>query len=219
MEGTTIKELSQELNVSEQALRKWCKQNGIEKQRNNSNETTKPTKPTYILSFDDVIKAKKHYLSETNETIATEQGNQSNETKETNETKATKPTKAAEPLPNEEIQSGCGDLRATNESKLLDILQNELETLRKQLEVKDKQIEYLQEKLTAAQALHAGTLKALQEKQEQAQTTAAENEPEPTTKAAAAPAPAPERKPKPHKQQPERRGTLQKLLRRFTGRK
>lgn len=48
--------------------------------------------------------------------------------------------------------------RVSIDSKLIDTLQATIETLTKQLEVKDKQIEYLQERLAAEQALHAGTI-------------------------------------------------------------
>ena len=93
---------------------------------------------------------------------------------------------------------------------------------------------YLQERLTAAEQERAALTAERDKLTAERQTLLAEmlelrqpkvievKEPDPTTKAAAAPAPDPDpkRKLQPHKQQqPERLGALQKLLRRFTGRK
>ena len=54
-ETVTIKQLSQELGVSEQALRQWCKKNNVRKER------TQGTKPSYIIDFD-TEKQIKEYL-------------------------------------------------------------------------------------------------------------------------------------------------------------
>lgn len=61
--------------------------------------------------------------------------------------------------------------RVSIDSKLIDTLQATIETLTEQLQVKDKQIEYLQERLAAEQALHAGTIqkKAIEVKAEPTQ--------------------------------------------------
>lgn len=74
----TIKELSQELQVSEQALRQWCKKNNVRKER------TKGTKATYVLDFDTVAQAKAYYSSESKESNETNQRKESNESKESN---------------------------------------------------------------------------------------------------------------------------------------
>lgn len=112
------------------------------------------------------------------------------------------------------------------QSEYINLLKAQIDDLRA-----DKQ--YLQERLTAAEQERAALTAERDKLTAERQTILAEllelrqpkvievKEPEPTTKAAAAPAPAPasERKTHQHKQQPERRGALQKLLRRFTGRK
>ena len=72
----TVKELSQELNISEQALRQWCKKNNVRKER------TQGKKATYILDCDTVNKAKSYYYGESNESSETKEHNQSNESKE-----------------------------------------------------------------------------------------------------------------------------------------
>lgn len=81
----TIKELSQELGVSEQALRSWCKKNNVRKER------TKGTKATYVLDSDAILKAKSYYLNESKESKETKEGNQSKQsnesTQQTNNTK------------------------------------------------------------------------------------------------------------------------------------
>lgn len=64
--------------------------------------------------------------------------------------------------------------RVSIDSKLIDTLQATIETLTEQLKVKDKQIEYLQERLAAEQALHAGTI------QKKAIEVKAQSEPRPT---------------------------------------
>ena len=160
----TIQELSQELNISAQALRQWCKKNNVRKER------TQGKKATYILDCDTVTKAKAYYLSES---------------KESNETKEEKQRKES------------------NESKLFDILQKELDTLREQFAEKDKTIESLlkkldeqiaiatkfEERLQAEQILHAGTIKALQDKRPEQAQSEAEKEPEPEQAQTSEPAP------------------------------
>ena len=58
----TIKQLSQELGVSEQALRQWCKKNNIRKER------IQGTKPCYIIDLDTEKQIKTYYSNESNET-------------------------------------------------------------------------------------------------------------------------------------------------------
>lgn len=77
----TVKELSDELGVSEQALRQWCKKNNVRKER------TQGTKASYILTFDIAEQARKHYggeqsdeSKESNERKGRKQSNESNET-------------------------------------------------------------------------------------------------------------------------------------------
>lgn len=55
--AATIKQLSEELHVSEQALRQWCKRNEIQK-------TTKGKVTSYFLSENDVELIRKHYTTQ-----------------------------------------------------------------------------------------------------------------------------------------------------------
>lgn len=123
----TIKELAAELNVSEQALRQWCKKNNVRKER------TKGTKATYILSFDVVESIKKHYSSaqsnESKESKATKEHNKSNESKE-----------SVAIL--DELRAQIAELRADKQF------------LQAQIAEKDKQIDKLTTALQAEQALH-----------------------------------------------------------------
>ena len=57
----TIKQLSAELHVSEQALRSWCKRNEIQK-------TTKGKITSYFLSANDVELIRKHYTEQRKQT-------------------------------------------------------------------------------------------------------------------------------------------------------
>lgn len=137
-----IKELSKELGVSEQALRSWCKRNGVRKE---SESEAKGKKAGYLLAENDVELIKTYYSTK---------GKQEKESKK------------------------------GNESKTLDILaaqlaekDKQIASLLEQLKAKDTQLLQLNDKLTAAQALHAGTIQALQDKQEpqaQTETTTAE---------------------------------------------
>lgn len=134
-----IKQLSNELGISEQALRSWCKRNGVRKE---SEQETKGKKAGYILTENDVKQIKEYYITK----------GKPQETK--------------------------GKRNAA-----FDILAAQLAEKDKQLSEKDKQIEslleqvkQLNENLSAAHALHAGTIQALQDKQEpqaQTETTAA----------------------------------------------
>lgn len=138
-----IKQLSNELGISEQALRSWCKRNGVRKE---SEQETKGKKAGYFLTENDVEQIKTYYATK---------GKQQ-------ETKG-------------------------NKNTAFDVLATQLAEKDRQLLEKDKQIEslleqvkQLNENLSAAHALHAGTIQALQDKQQsQAQS-------ETTTTAAAA---------------------------------
>lgn len=139
----------------------------------------------------------------------------------------------SETFANESKSNHCNDSETifcndfTTKNDYIELLKAQVDELKA-----DKQ--YLQDRLTAAEQERA-ELRAERDKlTAERQTILAEllelrqpkvievREPSPTTKTspAAAPASAPKRKPQPQRhQQPERRGTLQKLLRRFTGRK
>lgn len=73
----TIKELSAELKVSEQAIRQWCKKNNVRK------ESTKARKASYIIDCDTEKQLRAYYSNrESNERKAStnsKQGKESNE--------------------------------------------------------------------------------------------------------------------------------------------
>lgn len=73
--AATIKQLSQELHVTEQALRQWCKRNGVQK-------TTKGKVTSYFLSANDVEQIRKHYTAQRkqshNKSTSIAQRNESN---------------------------------------------------------------------------------------------------------------------------------------------
>lgn len=151
----TIKQLSQELKVSEQALRQWCKKNNIRKER------TQGTKPCYIIGFDTEKQIRAYYSRESNERQERKQRSESNEAKAPDVSQVSTDT----------LQ---GLAKSENE-----LLRETIEVLRQQLTVKDEQLaakdkqlidltaalkssqeqhKALTDALTAAQALHAGTI-------------------------------------------------------------
>ena len=157
----TIQELSQELNISAQALRQWCKKNNVRKER------TKGTKATYVLDCDTVEQARTYYLSERKET---NQGKESNESKESDSETVQKRFK----------NDSRNDIE-TIQSEYIESLKAQVQLLTEQLKVKDKQIADLSEqvkdfslKLDKQQALHAGTIQTqLIDKQAPAEPTTA----------------------------------------------
>jgi DNA-binding transcriptional MerR regulator len=126
----TIQELSQELNISAQALRQWCKKNNVRKER------TKGTKATYVLDCDTVEQARAYYLSESKE---------SNERKETNQRKESNESK--------ESNSETVQKRFKNDSRndVATIQAAYIETLQAQIADLKADKQYLQERLTAAE--------------------------------------------------------------------
>lgn len=194
----TIQELSQELNISAQALRQWCKKNNVRKER------TKGTKATYVLDCDTVTQARAYYLSESkesNERKETNQRKESNESKESNSETAQKRFK----------NDSRNDIE-TIQSEYIESLKAQVQLLTEQLKVKDKQIADLSEqvkdfslKLDKQQALHAGTIQTqLIDKQAPA---------EPTTAAATK---RPAQRPRSERQQPHRKQSmLDSLLKAF----
>lgn len=198
----TIQELSQELNISAQALRQWCKKNNVRKER------TKGTKATYVLDCDTVEQARTYYLSESkesNERKETNQGKESNESKESNSETVHKRFK------NDSRNNSRNDIE-TIQSEYIESLKAQVQLLTEQLKVKDKQIADLSEqvkdfslKLDKQQALHAGTIQTqLIDKQAPA---------EPTTAAATK---RPAQRPRSERQQPHRKQSmLDSLLKAF----
>lgn len=186
----TIQELSQELNISAQALRQWCKKNNVRKER------TKGTKATYVLDFDTVTQARAYYLNESKE---------SNERKETNQRKESNESKESD---SETVQKRFkNDSRndiETIQSEYIESLKAQVQLLTEQLKVKDKQIADLSEqvkdfslKLDKQQALHAGTIQTqLIDKQAPAEPTTAA-----TTK-------RPAQRPRSERQQPHKKQSM-----------
>lgn len=152
----TIQELSQELNISAQALRQWCKKNNVRKER------TQGKKATYILDCDTVTKAKAYYLSES---------------KESNETKEEKQRKESKESSKNDIEIIQSDYIATLKAQLAE-KDKQIESLLEQMKAKEEQLAQLNDKLTAAQALHAGTTQALLQAQKAQTETATQQTPE-----------------------------------------
>lgn len=125
--ATTIKELSAELHVSEQALRQWCKKNNVRKER------TQGKKASYIIDFDTEKSIKEYYSSESKERKA-----ESNETKEKEKKGNTFDT----------------DLLLETFTKQLEVKDKQIEALTEQNNSLLKQLENITAALQAAQALH-----------------------------------------------------------------
>lgn len=123
----TIKELSAEIGVSEQALRQWCKKNNVRKER------TQGTKASYIIDFDTEKSIKEYYSSESKERKA-----ESNETKEK--------AKKGNAFDN-------GILLETL-TKQLEVKDKQIEALTEQNSSLIKQLDNITAALQAAQALH-----------------------------------------------------------------
>ena len=70
----TIQELSQELNISAQALRQWCKRNGVRKESENE---TKGKKAGYFLTENDVEQIRNYYSTKGNERKDSAKGKES----------------------------------------------------------------------------------------------------------------------------------------------
>ena len=69
-----IKQLSNELGVSEQALRSWCKRNGVRKE---SESETKGKKAGYILTENNIEQIKTYYATKGKQEKETKKGNES----------------------------------------------------------------------------------------------------------------------------------------------
>ena len=67
-----IKELSRELGVSEQALRSWCKRNGVRKE-----SETKGKKAGYLLTENDEKSIREYYSTKGKQEKEIKKGNES----------------------------------------------------------------------------------------------------------------------------------------------
>lgn len=161
----TIKELSEDLKVSEQALRQWCKKNNVRKESTNE---TKGKKAGYFLDENTIKQIKDYYSAKGKETKASTKGNES---------------RSSFPFSDLEVkQAQIDGLRVQ-----VNTLERQLEDLREhnkllvsQLEVKDKQINDITAALAAAQVLHGADKKQLMivSDSEQAEADPAEPAPE-----------------------------------------
>lgn len=120
----TIKELSAEIGVSEQALRQWCKKNNVRKER------TQGTKASYIIDFDTEKSMKDYYLNESKERKA-----------ESSERK----------VESNESESEYLSLLAENEKLKAHITErnNQIESLRRQLSDTEKKLGEYKHKVSA----------------------------------------------------------------------
>ena len=103
----TIKEIAAICCVSEQAVRAWCRKNGIEKQR------TDGKKPGYLIA-DDIERKLIHYFSgdSLNSETGADESNESCETIESQQTNAAKAKNASNESNETELRQ---DTKATNE--------------------------------------------------------------------------------------------------------
>lgn len=165
----TVKEIADKCGVSEQSIRAWCRRNNVAKvpQRQAGNEK-KVAKPAYLITDEVAERICVYYaVCDNLKKSKTEESNKANENEvsETIEISETSKT----PESNETV-----------ETTLLSALQAQIDTLQQhnsllsqQLSVKDNQIAMQADQiktltdslrdttaaLTAAQALHAGTIK------------------------------------------------------------
>lgn len=156
----TVKEIADKCGVSEQSIRAWCRRNNIPKvpQRQERNEK-KSAKPAYLITDEVAERICVYYAvysnlkeSESRERVETER----NEVSETCETVET-----AEATLISALQAQIDTLQQHNS-----LLSQQLSTKDNQIAAQQDQIKQLTESLrdttaalTAAQALHAGTIK------------------------------------------------------------
>lgn len=167
----TVKEIADKCGVSEQSIRAWCRRNNIAKvpQRQESSER-KVAKPAYLITDEVAERICVYYAVYSNL-----KEDESGETAETQRNEVSETFASTE----------------TAETTLLSALQDQIDTLKQhnallsqQLSQKDSQIAAQQEQiktltqslhdttaaLTAAQALHAGTIQQqLTDKQERSE--------------------------------------------------
>ena len=153
----TVKEIADKCGVSEQSIRAWCRRNNVAKvpQR----QEKKVAKPAYLITDEVAERICVYYAvynnlkeNESTETSET-QGNEVSETSESTET--------AEITLISALQAQIDTLQQHNA-----LLSEQLSTKDNQIAMQQEQIRTLTESLrdttaalTAAQALHAGTIK------------------------------------------------------------
>lgn len=176
----TVKEIADKCGVSEQSIRAWCRRNNIPKvpQRKESSEK-KVAKPAYLITDEVAERICVYYAvynnlkeNESTETSET-QGNEVSETSESTET--------AEITLISALQAQIDTLQQHNA-----LLSEQLSTKDNQIAMQADQIKQLTESLrdttaalTAAQALHAGTIQKQLTEQQANSESVSEGEPEP----------------------------------------
>lgn len=156
----TVKEIADKCGVSEQSIRAWCRRNNIAKvpQRKESSEK-KAAKPAYLITDEVAERICVYYAvydnlqeSETEETTETK-GNEVSETSESNETADTTLISA--------LQAQIDTLQQHNSllSQQLSVKDNQIAMQADQIKTLTDSLRDTTAALTAAQALHAGTIK------------------------------------------------------------
>jgi DNA-binding transcriptional MerR regulator len=156
----TIRELSNELGVSEQALRQWCKKNNVRKESTNE---TKGKQAAYFLDENTIKQIKDYYSGKGKETKASTKGKESN---------------------NVSFRSEMELLKQTVEAlqQQLEVKDNQISELTEMLASSQEQQKALTALLNQQQALHAGDIQrqlTAQERASESVSETAEQESEP----------------------------------------
>lgn len=155
----TIRELSEDLKVSEQALRQWCKKNNVRKESTNE---TKGKKASYFLDENTVEQIRKYYSGKGKETKASTKGKESNPS----------------------LRFEFDILKQTIETlqQQLEVKDNQISELTEMLASSQEQQKALTALLNQQQALHAGDIQrqlTAQERTSESVSETVEQEPEP----------------------------------------
>lgn len=187
----TVKEIADKCGVSEQSIRAWCRRNNVAKvpQR----QEKKVAKPAYLIT-DEVAERICVYYAVYNNLKESEK----EESNKTNGNEVSEVNEVSETLETSKVPE-TSESNETAETTLLSALQAQIDTLKQhnallseQLSIKDGQIAAQQEQirtlteslhdttaaLTAAQALHAGTIQQQLTEQQASSEGVSEGEPE-----------------------------------------
>lgn len=131
----TLKQLSEELGVTVQALRLWCKKNDVRKERHGAG------KESYVLSDEELNSVRAYYDGCSNENREKKEDRKEKQRKE-----------SCESVKSDFISS----LQAQNEllSQQLEVKDKQIEALTEQNSSLIKQLDNITAALQAAQALH-----------------------------------------------------------------
>lgn len=156
----TVKEIADKCGVSEQSIRAWCRRNNVAKvpQAAESGER-KVAKPAYLITDEVAERICVYYAVCAN--IRQSESKESRETTETKGNETCESTETAETTLISALQAQIDTLQQHNA-----LLSQQLSTKDNQIAAQQDQIKQLTESLhdttsalTAAQALHAGTIK------------------------------------------------------------